>query len=141
MLGAFKTVAHELRFSQPPFNLFVLFSLPLLVDHSLVSLCHSRRDLGLKERAREMDALLNKMEIEMPDLFGRCSITPIIVSSEIASISPSDAKHSAKQGIVILQSHDIDKLLEMLNTNRTMKEVIKYIEMRRFSQTYNHLDD
>jgi len=82
----------------------------------------------LKDDLAKMDALINKMEIEMPNLFDICTVTPIIVCSNIAAISPSDAKYSSEQGIAILQNYDIQKLLEMLNTNRQAKRVLEYIE-------------
>ena len=88
----------------------------------------------LKDDVAKMDVLITKMEKQIPNLFHVCSITPIVVCSEVTSISPSDAKYSAKQGIVIMQNRHIDKLLEMLNTNREPLEVIKYTEERKSSQ-------
>ena len=88
----------------------------------------------LKDDLAKMDVLITKMENQIPNLFDVCSITPIVVCSEVAAISSSDAEYSAKQGIVIMQSHHIDKLLEMLNTNRKPLEVIKYVENCKISQ-------
>ena len=88
----------------------------------------------LKDDLAKMDALITKMENQTPNLFDVCSITPIVVCSEVAAISPSDKKYSAEQGIVVIQSHHIDKLLEMLNTNRKPREVIKYIADCKISQ-------
>ena len=88
----------------------------------------------LKDDLAKMDALITKMENQTPNLFDVCSITPIVVCSEVAAISPSDKKYSAEQGIVVMQSHHIDKLLEMLNTNRKPREVIKYIADCKISQ-------
>lgn len=88
----------------------------------------------LKDDLAKMDALINKMEMEMPKLFDKCSITPIIVCSEVASISPSDEQYSVQQGIVIMHRQNIDILLEMLNTNRKSREVIDYIERCKLSR-------
>ncbi|MCZ2808214.1 MAG: hypothetical protein O2V44_02550 [Candidatus Bathyarchaeota archaeon] len=82
----------------------------------------------LKDDLAKMDALVNKMEKEMPDLFSACTVTPVVVCSKSAAISPSDAKYSREQEIAILQDYDIDKLLEMLNTNREPRQVLGYIE-------------
>jgi len=89
----------------------------------------------LKDDLAKMDALVNKMETEMADLFDICTVTPIVVYSEVAAISPSDAKYSREQGIAILQNHDLDKLLEMLNTNRKPKHVLSYIEECKWKYT------
>lgn len=58
---------------------------------------------------------------------------------EITSISPSDARYSDEQGIVILQSDDIDKLLEMLSANRRTKDVISYINTC-MADTFDYAD-
>lgn len=80
----------------------------------------------LKDDLSKIDAMLSKMEKELQDVLDKCSVTPIVVSSEIASISPSDEQYAAQNGIIILQSDDIEKLLEMLSTNRNGREVIEY---------------
>jgi hypothetical protein len=92
----------------------------------------------LKDDLTKIDALIRKIKVEMPDLCNKCSITPIVVSSEIASISPSDAKYSAQNNIVVMQSHNIDTLLEMLNTNRTSREVIEYIKSCKLTIEYQY---
>lgn len=87
----------------------------------------------LKDDLSKMDALMNKMETEVSDLFDLCTVTPIVVSSETASISPLDEQYAAQNNIVIMQREHIDTLLEMLNTNRHDREVIKYIKsLRKF---------
>lgn len=88
----------------------------------------------LKDDLAKMDALITRMEEQIPNLFGVCSITPIVVCSEVAAISPSDKKYSAEQGIVVMQRHHIDEMLEMLNTNRKPRQAIKYIEDCKISQ-------
>ena len=88
----------------------------------------------LKDDLAKMDAQITKMENQIPNLFDLCSITPIVVCSEVAAISPSDKKYSAEQDIVVMQRHHIDKLLELLDTNRKPRQVIKYIEDCKISQ-------
>ncbi|MCW3985166.1 MAG: hypothetical protein NWE91_01985 [Candidatus Bathyarchaeota archaeon] len=82
----------------------------------------------LKDDLAKLDAMVNEMESEMPDLFDRCTLTPVAVCSKDVAIAPSDLKYSREQGIAILQGYDIDKLLEMLNTNRKPRQVLRYIE-------------
>lgn len=82
----------------------------------------------LKDDLAKMDAAVNKMETEMPDIFRLCNVTPVIACSKNAAISPSDAKYSRAQKIVILEDFDIEKLLEMLNTNREPRQVLAYLE-------------
>lgn len=82
----------------------------------------------MKDDLPKMDVLVKKMKIEMADLLNKCSITPIVVCSEIAAISPSDAQYAVQNHIVIMQPNHIDTLLEMLNTNRQSREVIEYIK-------------
>jgi hypothetical protein len=79
----------------------------------------------LKNDLANMDASVKKMRKEIIDL-EKCSIAPIVVCSEIASISTSDEKYAAQNNIIIMQRHNIDVLLEMLNTNRESREAIKY---------------
>jgi hypothetical protein len=82
----------------------------------------------LKDDLAKMDALVEKMKAELPDLFDTCTVTPVVVSSKVATISQSDAKYASTQEIVILQDHDIDKLLEMLTTNRETKKMLSFIQ-------------
>lgn len=90
----------------------------------------------LQDDLKKMDALIGKMEQQLPDVFTKCTITPIVVSTSVSAIHPSDEEYSAKEGIVILGSHDVDKLLEMLNTGKKPADVLKYIEKIRFSQLH-----
>lgn len=85
----------------------------------------------LKNDLANMDALTKKMKIELPDLYGKCTVTPVVVCTEIASISSSDAQYASQNGIVILKTDHIDKLLEMLNTNRKSTDVVEYIKSCR----------
>lgn len=85
----------------------------------------------LKDDLAKMNVLVRKMGKELTDLFKKCSITPIVVSSEDVSISTSDALYSAQNNIVILQLDHIDKLMEMLMTNRKSRDVIEYIKSCR----------
>jgi len=87
----------------------------------------------LQDDLEKMDSLVKKMQAEVPDLFRKCSITPIVASSEVASISPSNEQYASQNNIVIMQRQEIDTLLEMLNTSRQSKEVIEYIKnLRKF---------
>jgi hypothetical protein len=83
----------------------------------------------IKDDLAKMDALVKKMKIEMPSLFEKCAVTPIVVCSEIASISHSDKEYADQNRIVILQSTQIDTLLEMLNTSRKSSAVIDYLKI------------
>lgn len=87
----------------------------------------------MKDDLAKMDALIRNMKMEMTDLLEKCSLTPIVVCSEIAAISPSDAQYAVQNGIAIMQRNDIDTLLEMLNTNRHSREVIEHIKRSSFS--------
>lgn len=82
----------------------------------------------LKDDLQKMDALVKKMKAKTTELFDKCSVTPIVVSSEMASISPSDAQYAVQNNIVIMQHNHIEILLEMLNTNRQGREIIEYIK-------------
>ena len=82
----------------------------------------------LKDDLAKMNVLVRKMGKELTDLSKKCSITPIVVSSEDVPISTSDALYSAQNNIVILQRDHIDKLMEMLMTNRKSRDVIEYIK-------------
>lgn len=85
----------------------------------------------LKDNLAKMNILLKKTNNELADLFRRCSITPIVTSSEDMSISASDALYSAQNNIVVLQRDNINKLMEMLIANRKSRQVIKYIKSCR----------
>jgi len=82
----------------------------------------------LKDDLAKLDAMVNEMERSMPDLFDKCTVTPVLVCSKDVAINPSDLKYSREQGITILQGFDIDKLLKMLTTNRKPRQVLRYIE-------------
>ncbi len=82
----------------------------------------------LKDDLSKMDLMAKKMKAEMADLFNKCSLTPIVLSSEPISISESDAQYAAENGIIVMRSQHIDNVLEMLGTNRQGREVIEYIK-------------
>ena len=82
----------------------------------------------LKDDLVKMNSIINKMEKQMTDLFNLCSISPIVVYSEDAVMASSDEKYAEDQDIAVFQNHNIDKLLEMLNTNKSAREVIKYVD-------------
>jgi len=81
----------------------------------------------MKDDIAKLDATVNEMEREIPELFDICTVTPVVVSSKDVAIDPSHLKYSREQGIAILQDYDIDKLLEILSTNRKPREVLRYI--------------
>jgi uncharacterized protein YihD (DUF1040 family) len=82
----------------------------------------------LKDDLSKMDLISKKMKAEMTELFNRCSLTPIILTSEPISISESDAKLATGNGIIIMRPEHIDALLEMLGTNRQGREIVEYIK-------------
>ncbi len=140
MPGTTNRLEHILQHVFASFNFVTLNVAPLKLE-SVDIVCFHPETLDLlivgcttgilKDDLAKMDASINKMGTEMPDLFAKCTVTPIVVCSKDAAISPSDAKYSVEQGIVILQNDDVDKLLEMLNTNRTTRQVREYIEKCR----------
>lgn len=102
----------------------------------LVSFCPETLDLFvvgcttsiIKDDLAKMDVQVRKMKVELADLLSECSITPIVVCSEVASISPADAQYAFQNQIVIMQPNHIDTLLEMLDTNRQGRETIDFIK-------------
>lgn len=90
----------------------------------------------LKDDLAKMDALIKKMKAAMTELFEKCSVTPIVVCSEIASISPSDAQYAFQNKTAIMERIHIDTLLEMLNTNRQSREVVEYIKRNAATTAY-----
>jgi len=89
----------------------------------------------LKDDLKKLDAFVTKMHKEMPNLFETCKVTPMMVTSKPATVYPSDAKYARQTEMVILQDYDIDKLLEMLSTNRKPRSVIEFIEKRKWEVT------
>ena len=71
---------------------------------------------------------MNTMQEKIPDIFKLCTVSPVIVCSKNATVSLADAKYSRDQGIVILDYVAIDKLMQMLNTNRDTRQVLKFIK-------------
>jgi hypothetical protein len=92
----------------------------------------------LKNDLANMDAIVRRMENDVADVFDKCTITPIVVSTEIAAIPSSDKQYASQTNIIVLQRQDIDRLLEMLYTNRSGKEAIHYIKSRVFPQEVPH---
>jgi len=82
----------------------------------------------LQDDLAKMDSQVKNMQLRVPEIFRKCSVTPIVASSELGDIHPFNEQYAAQNSIVIMQREDIDKLLEMLITNRTSRKVIKYIK-------------
>lgn len=119
------------------FNFVALNLAPLRIEAiDIVCFCPETLDLFmigcttgvLKDDLSKMDVMTKKMKTELTDLFGKCSLTSIVVSSQPISISESDAQFAAGNRIIVMRPQHIDDLLEMLGTNRQGKEVIKYIQ-------------
>lgn len=89
----------------------------------------------LQDDLIKMDSLMRKMQKKVPELFHKCSVTPIVAYSEVGNIHPSHEKYAAQNNIVIMQREDIDILLEMLITNRESREVIEYIKSLKEEQS------
>ena len=86
------------------------------------------------EAAEALDILeANKATIK--DLFHKCSVTPIVVSSEVGDIHPLNLQYAALHNIIIMKREDIDTLLEMLITNRQSRKVIEYIKSLKEEQS------
>jgi hypothetical protein len=125
------------------FNIFASFNFVTLnVDPAgekgvdIVCFCPETLDLFvlgcttgvLKDDLTKIDATTKKMKTGMKELFDKCSLTPIIVCSEIASIHTSDKQYAVENHIVIIQPNHIDTLLEMLTMNRKSRDVIEFIK-------------
>jgi len=82
----------------------------------------------LQDDLAKMNSQVKKMQLKAPEIFRKCSVTPIVASSELGDIHPFNKKYAAQNNIVIMQRDDIDKLLEMLITNRTSRKAIEYIK-------------
>lgn len=83
----------------------------------------------------KMQSLIEEMQTKVKDLFHKCLVTPIVASSEIGDIHPSDKQYAARHNIIIMKREDIDTLLEMLITNRQSREVIEYIKSLKEEQS------
>jgi len=89
----------------------------------------------MKNDLQTMNSTVNEMRSRIRG-FSSCSVTPIVVSSEIASIPSSDVQYAYENGIVIMQRGHIDTLLEMLNTNRQARKVIEFVKSIRHIQLF-----
>ena len=91
----------------------------------------------LKDDLAKLDSVINTMKNQISDIFKKCAVTPIIVYTKNAAISPSDTKYSRDQRIVILDQYSIDKLLEMLFTNRDIRQVLYFIKEEQWKYEDN----
>jgi hypothetical protein len=93
----------------------------------------------LKDDLAKMDAAVRKMKSEIVNLPKLALITPIVVVTSDASVSQSDEQYASDNNIIILQSSNIEALLDMLITNRKASEMIEYVKnQKRFVRGVQH---
>ena len=89
----------------------------------------------LKDDLTKMDEATKKLKTDVVDLTKLATITPIVVVTSDASVSRADEQYASDNNIIILQSSNIDALMDMLITNRKASEMIDYIKsQRKFAQ-------
>lgn len=88
----------------------------------------------IKNDLKTMDALLNEMTDELPEILRNCRIIPLIFSTGTTNFVSSDVKDANQIGIILLAIDDINKIIEMLNTGKTRKDLLDYFERVRINQ-------
>ena len=76
----------------------------------------------LKDDALKLKATLVEMERNLEEFFTKYRVTPVIFS-----LKEVDLQYSGAYGIAVLTPEKINKLIEMLKTNRTREDVNDYI--------------
>ena len=76
----------------------------------------------LKDDALKLRATLVEMERDLEEFFAKYRVTPVIFS-----LKEVDLEYSGAYGMAVLTPEKINKLMEMLKTNRTREDVSDYI--------------
>lgn len=82
----------------------------------------------LKDDLKTMDALMDEMKREIPEIFKACTITPLIFSTGTPNFVPSDIKDANEVGVVLLRIEHLKNIVEMLWTGRSNKDLLKYLQ-------------
>jgi hypothetical protein len=81
----------------------------------------------IKDDLKTLDALLGEMENEIPDIFSKCKVTPLIFSTGTPSFVASDVKDANQMNAILLGIEELNKIVEMLNTGRSSKDLLNFL--------------
>jgi hypothetical protein len=88
----------------------------------------------VKDDLKTIDALLEEMKSEIPDIFKNCNVVPLIFSTGTPKFVPSDLADAKEIGAVLLGLQDLEKIVDMLCTGRDIKDLLNYINEIRIEQ-------
>lgn len=73
---------------------------------------------------------VTEVRAALGELARKIEILPIVATSMAAEINPKDQEYAKRNGIVVLQEMDVDRLLGWVNTNRSYKKLLLYLEVK-----------
>ena len=88
----------------------------------------------IKDDLKTIDALLHEMENELPEVFKKCNVTPLIISTGTQKFVHSDLKDAKDVGALLLGLENLKKIVEMLCTGRKIKDLVDYFDVLRTEQ-------
>lgn len=84
-----------------------------------------------KEDLQQLQVSTDELRRSLPSLARKLDVLPIIVTSSDLEIHPSDLEYASHNEIVILVRSDIEKLVFMLKTKRTARDVVQFLVRSR----------
>ncbi|MCI0407277.1 MAG: hypothetical protein L0191_01725 [Acidobacteria bacterium] len=85
---------------------------------------------GVADDLEKLANTAKRVRAALGELAGKIEILPIVATSMAGETHPNDREYAWKNGIVILRESDIDHMMEWVNTNRSYKKFITYLEQK-----------
>ncbi len=80
-----------------------------------------------KDDLQQLQASTNELRQELPDIVKKLKVLPVMVTSKGVELHPTDLEYATKNEIAILVQEDAEKLMVMLQTQRTPRDVIHFL--------------
>jgi hypothetical protein len=83
---------------------------------------------GISKNLQDLADILRGLRLTLGRLARKIEIFPVVATSMVVEAHPNDAEYARKHGILILRESDIDRIVNWVNTNRSYKELVAYLE-------------
>lgn len=80
-----------------------------------------------KDDLQQLQASTSELRNGLRDIVRKLKVFPVLVTSKGVELHPTDLEYSAQNKIAILVQEDVEKLMVMLNTQRTPRDVIRFL--------------
>jgi len=83
---------------------------------------------GISKNLQDLADISGRLRTALGVLARKIEIVPVVATSMAGETHPNDTEYARKHGILVLRESDIDRIVSLVNTNRSYKEFLAYLE-------------